>query len=144
MFRLRLAGTVGAGVVASMIVPASWRPDNFAARMSAPALAAPGKARIIDGTAIAAQIRSEIREQVVELKREHSVTPGLAVVLVGGRTDSKTYVRMKKRAAAEVAFYSVDREFPESVSEQELLTCVKELNEDPQVACTLIFRMTVP
>lgn len=44
-----------------------------------------------------------------ELKASHGVTPGLAVVLVGNRTDSATYVRMKKKAAEEVGFYSVDK-----------------------------------
>ena len=58
-------------------------------------------ARVIDGKAIAQEIREEIREFTEELVREHGVTPGLAVVLVGNRTDSSTYVRMKKKAAAE-------------------------------------------
>ena len=78
-------------------------------------------ARIIDGKAIAQAIREEIREVTEALVSEHGVTPGLAVVLVGSRTDSSTYVRMKKRAAAEVGFYSVDKEFPESVGQEELL-----------------------
>ena len=94
----------------------------------------PATARIIDGKSIAAQIRSEIRTHVDELKRDHGTTPGLAVVLVGNRTDSSTYVRMKKRAADEVGFYSVDRSFPESVTEEELLACVRDLNSDPKVS----------
>jgi hypothetical protein len=56
-------------------------------------------ARIIDGKAVAADIRGEIREATETLQREHGITPGLAVVLVGNRTDSATYVRMKKKAA---------------------------------------------
>ena len=90
-------------------------------------------ARVIDGKAIAQEIREEIREFTEELVREHGVTPGLAVVLVGNRTDSSTYVRMKKKAAAEVGFYSVDKEFPESVGQEELLACIRALNDDPKV-----------
>ena len=113
-----------------------YGPPNLSALapLGEAALAAPASARIIDGNAIAKQIRSEIREHVVQLQRDHSVTPGLAVVIVGSRTDSQTYVRMKKRVAAEVGFYSVDRELPESVEEKELLACIKELNADPKVA----------
>jgi len=66
------------------------------------------------------------------------VQPGLAVVLVGDRTDSSTYVRMKKRAADEVGFHSVDCKFSESVSEGELLECVRKLNSDPKVHGILV------
>jgi len=94
--------------------------------------------RIIDGTAVAIEIRGEIRAGTEALVESHGITPGLAVVLVGNRTDSSTYVRMKKRAAAEVGFYSVDKEFPESVSQEELLACVRSLNEDPKVHGILV------
>ena len=80
-----------------------------------------GGARIIDGKKIAAEIRAEVKEQVQKLKSEHGVTPGLAVVLVGERKDSQTYVRMKKRAADEIGFLSIDRKFDESISEERLL-----------------------
>jgi 5,10-methylene-tetrahydrofolate dehydrogenase/methenyl tetrahydrofolate cyclohydrolase len=94
--------------------------------------------RVIDGKAIAKAIREEICEGTEALVREHGVTPGLAVVLVGSRTDSSTYVRMKKRAAAEVGFYSVDKEFPESVGQEELLACIRALNDDPKVHGILV------
>ena len=107
-------------------------------------------ARVIDGKAIAQAIREEIREVTEALVREHGVTPGLAVVLVGSRTDSSTYVRMKKRAAAEVGFYSVDKEFPESVGQEELLACIRALNDDPKAlpspsarACILTQRHSI-
>ena len=95
-------------------------------------------ATIIDGKAISAEIRAEIKLHATELKEQHGVTPGLAVVLVGARTDSATYVRMKKKAAAEVAFHSVDKSFDESVSEAELLQCVSDLNADPEVHGILV------
>ena len=51
------------------------------------------RATLIDGAAIAAQIRIEVKSKVEELKALYGVTPGLAVILVGGRPDSATYVR---------------------------------------------------
>jgi len=55
------------------------------------------------GKAIAEQIRAELKEEVASLKSSTGVTPGLAVVLVGDRTDSATYVRMKRKACEEVS-----------------------------------------
>jgi len=95
-------------------------------------------AQIIDGRKIAAQIRSEVKEGSEELQEKHNTVPGLAVVLVGNRTDSATYGRMKKRAANEVGFYSVDKNFDERVSTQQLIECVKELNADPMVHGILV------
>lgn len=72
----------------------------------APAAAAT-EATLISGTAISKELRGELAEHVKEMQAEHGITPGLAVVLVGDRPDSATYVRMKKKAAAEVGFHSV-------------------------------------
>lgn len=102
------------------------------------ASAAGAPATLIDGKAIAAHVRAEVKEHVEQLAESHRVTPGLAVVLVGARTDSATYVRMKKKAAAEVGFYSVDREFAETVTEAEVLECVDELNRDPKIHGILV------
>ena len=52
-------------------------------------------ARLIDGQAFAMAIREELRAEVAALKSLHSVTPGLATLLVGARKDSQAYVRMK-------------------------------------------------
>jgi 5,10-methylene-tetrahydrofolate dehydrogenase/methenyl tetrahydrofolate cyclohydrolase len=71
-------------------------------------------AKKISGTEISKQIREELKDQVKLLQDEHSVTPGLAVVLVGERPDSATYVRMKKKAAAEIGFHSVDVTLPDT------------------------------
>ena len=141
--RLALASSLGAGAFAASLL---HRPTicevALAARSSAPAMcAAATPARIIDGKAVAATIRSEVRDAAVELKEKNGVTPGLAVVLVGNRTDSKTYVRMKKRAADECGFFSVDRKFDESVTQNELVETVRALNADPQVHAILVQRV---
>ena len=67
-------------------------------------------AQIIDGKAIAATIREEIKAEVEALQAATGQTPGLAAVLVGDRTDSQTYVRMKKKACAEVGINSIGRD----------------------------------
>jgi 5,10-methylene-tetrahydrofolate dehydrogenase/methenyl tetrahydrofolate cyclohydrolase len=73
-------------------------------------------ASMISGTAIAKELREELKMEVQALQSEHSVTPGLAVVLVGDRPDSATYVRMKKKAAAEIGFHSVDVTMPDTAT----------------------------
>jgi 5,10-methylene-tetrahydrofolate dehydrogenase/methenyl tetrahydrofolate cyclohydrolase len=85
-------------------------------------------ANIIDGTAIAAQIRTELKATIDELKEEFGVVPGLAVVLVGGRRDSATYVRMKKKACAEIGMASFGFDYPAEVSQEELIAKIDELN----------------
>ncbi len=86
-------------------------------------------AELIDGNAIAAQIRVELKERVTEIHESLGVTPGLAVVLVGERRDSATYVRMKKKACAEIGVNSFGIDYPADVSEAELLAKIDELNE---------------
>jgi 5,10-methylene-tetrahydrofolate dehydrogenase/methenyl tetrahydrofolate cyclohydrolase len=95
-------------------------------------------AAIIDGKAIAAAIREEIRQEVEALEATSGHTPGLATVLVGGRRDSQTYVRMKKRACEEVGIVSFGRELPEDVSQETLLQVVADLNADPRVHGILV------
>ena len=89
----------------------------------------------IDGKATAAILRGEVTEQTKELLASHSVTPGLAVVLVGERPDSATYVRMKKKAAAEIGFLNVDVQLPEDVTQERLLEVVDELNGRSTSTC---------
>jgi 5,10-methylene-tetrahydrofolate dehydrogenase/methenyl tetrahydrofolate cyclohydrolase len=95
-------------------------------------------ASLIDGKAIAATIREEIRQEVAEMKNQYGRVPGLATVLVGQRKDSETYVRMKKRACAEAGITSFGRELPMDVSQNELLEVVSELNADPDVHGILV------
>lgn len=93
---------------------------------------------LIDGKAIAATIRGEIREDVQALRSRFGEAPGLATVLVGGRRDSETYVRMKKKACAEVGITSFGRELPEDVSQDALLDIVAALNADPAIHGILV------
>ncbi len=87
-------------------------------------------ATIIDGNAIAQQVRDEVRRDVERLAAK-GVTPGLAVVLVGENPSSVSYVRGKTRDAVDVGMRSETIRRPSEISQAELLALVAELNADP-------------
>lgn len=90
------------------------------------------QAAIIDGRKIAEAVRSEIRAEVARLRGEHrGRRPGLSAVLCGAREDSRTYVRLKKRAAEECGFADFSVEFPATVTQAELEGAVEALSRNP-------------
>ena len=95
-------------------------------------------AEILDGKAIASTIREEVREKVAELKQRYGKVPGLAVVLVGERKDSQTYVRSKKKACEEAGIASFGTDLPEDATEEEVLAVVAAYNADPNVHGILV------
>jgi methylenetetrahydrofolate dehydrogenase (NADP+) / methenyltetrahydrofolate cyclohydrolase len=95
-------------------------------------------ATIIDGTAIAAQIRAEVQAGVEALKKERGIPPGLAVVLVGDNPASKSYVKGKNKEAHEIGIYSEQHNLPASTGEAELLSVVDRLNHDPKIHGILV------
>lgn len=95
-------------------------------------------AKIIDGKAIAQQMRAEIKAQAQELKSKHGITPGLAVVLVGQDPASQVYVRMKGKACAEAEFFSDEHKLPAETSEADLLELVAKLNADDRIHGILV------
>lgn len=95
-------------------------------------------AELIDGKAIAATIRGEIKAEVEAMKEQYGKVPGLATVLVGARKDSQTYVRMKKKACAEVGITSFGYDLPADISQDDLLKVVRELNANPEVNGILV------
>ncbi|XP_068338026.1 bifunctional protein FolD 2-like [Pyrus communis] len=96
------------------------------------------KAAIIDGKAIAQTIRNEIAEEVRHLSQKYGKVPGLAVVIVGTRKDSQSYVSMKRKACVEVGIKSVDIDLPENVSQDDLIAKVHELNATSDVHGILV------
>ena len=90
-------------------------------------------AQILDGRACAKQIKAELTEAVATLA-ESGVVPGLGTVLVGEDPGSKWYVAGKHRDCAEVGIHSIRHDLPESVSQDELLAVIDELNNND--ACT--------
>jgi len=95
-------------------------------------------ARIIDGKAIADELRARVTAQVQRLNARHGLTPGLAVVLVGNDPASETYVRSKTKAVLEAGMRSFDHRLPASISQAELLRLVQALNHDAAVHGILV------
>lgn len=93
--------------------------------------------KIIDGKALAAQLREEIAAGTAELKGQ-GVTPGLAVVLVGSDPASQVYVSMKEKACAAAGIFSDEHKLPEETSEAQLLALVDQLNRDPRIDGILV------
>jgi methylenetetrahydrofolate dehydrogenase (NADP+)/methenyltetrahydrofolate cyclohydrolase len=95
-------------------------------------------AKIIDGKSYAEGLRARIAGHVERLKREHGVTPGLAVVIVGHDPGSEIYVSQKAKQTVEVGMHSEKYELPEEASEAEVLALVQNLNADPAIHGILV------
>jgi methylenetetrahydrofolate dehydrogenase (NADP+) / methenyltetrahydrofolate cyclohydrolase len=89
-------------------------------------------ARILDGKATSAQIRSEVAERVQALSGK-GIIPGLAAVLVGDDAASRIYVGQKHKASADVGIRSEQVDLPAYVTEHELLATIRRLNRDPEI-----------
>jgi len=93
---------------------------------------------IIDGKAIAADIRREVREESDRLEARGKRRPGLAVVLVGDDPASRIYVRNKRAACEECGLVSVSHDLPHSATQTELLSLIERLNSDPAIDGILV------
>lgn len=99
-------------------------------------------AKILDGKATAAAIKSELAERVARL-REQGIVPGLGTILVGDDPGSQWYVAGKHRDCAEVGIASIRRDLPVDISQTELEAVIEELNADPD--CTgFIVQLPLP
>lgn len=94
-------------------------------------------AQIIDGKAISAKVKAEVREEADALKAK-GISIGLAVVIVGNNPASRVYVNNKKKACAEVGFESSEYALPEETTQEELLALVDKLNNDDKVNGILV------
>jgi methylenetetrahydrofolate dehydrogenase (NADP+)/methenyltetrahydrofolate cyclohydrolase len=90
-------------------------------------------ASILDGKATAAKVKADLKGRVAKLA-ERGITPGLGTVLVGDDPGSHAYVAGKHRDCAQVGISSIRRDLPETSTQEQVETVVRELNEDP--ACT--------
>lgn len=91
-------------------------------------------AKIIDGKAVAKQIRADVKKKVKKLKSK----PGLAVVLVGKNPASHIYVSMKKKACKEAGIYSEKYELDENTPEDKLLKLIDDLNQNKKIHGILV------
>jgi methylenetetrahydrofolate dehydrogenase (NADP+)/methenyltetrahydrofolate cyclohydrolase len=95
-------------------------------------------ASIIDGKVIAADLRARVADEVARVKRDHELTPGLAVVLVGSDPASEVYVRSKHKQTQAAGMASFEHVLPADVAQADLLVLVAKLNADPAVHGILV------
>jgi len=88
--------------------------------------------QLINGTAVAARVKQRLKAEVATLQSQ-GITPGLAVILVGGDPASRVYVNNKKKACAETGLYSEEHTLPEDTTQEELLALVARLNQNPAI-----------
>jgi methylenetetrahydrofolate dehydrogenase (NADP+)/methenyltetrahydrofolate cyclohydrolase len=92
----------------------------------------------IDGKKVAAELRTELKKKVAELKSKHNTVPGLTVILVGEDIPSKIYVKNKEKSAIEVGINSEVIRYPANLEEKILLDKIKELNNNNKVSGILV------
>ena len=95
-------------------------------------------AKIIDGKIIASELRARVAGEVARVQREHGLTPGLAVVLVGSDPASQIYVRSKHKQTEAAGMASFQHVLPEDVAQDDLLALIAKLNRDPAVHGILV------
>ncbi|KAK9237697.1 formate--tetrahydrofolate ligase-domain-containing protein [Lipomyces kononenkoae] len=101
-------------------------------------------AEIIDGTALAKSIRDSLNAEISEAQRVNPLfKPSLTIIQVGNRPDSSTYVRMKLKAAQEANIICTLKNFPDTITEIDLLSEINALNDDPSVHGILV-QLPVP
>ena len=96
------------------------------------------KTKIIDGRAMAAEVREQVSRKVAALNQRHGLVPGLAVVLVGNNPASQIYIRNKGKATKAAGMNSFEHRFDASLSEGDLLKLIDQLNKDQTVNGILV------
>lgn len=95
-------------------------------------------AKIIDGKIIAADLRARVADEVTRVKRDHGLTPGLAVVLVGNDPASEVYVRNKAKQTEAAGMASFEHKLPADTPQKDLLALIAKLNDDASVHGILV------
>ena len=93
---------------------------------------------LLDGKALSAKIKEEVKVEVTQIVKEKEITPGLAVILVGNDAASATYVASKAKACKEAGIYSVVHEMPETITQEELLETINLMNNNPKLDGILV------
>lgn len=95
-------------------------------------------AQIISGTELSKNIKFNVAEKIQHYLQQGKRAPGLAVILVGADPASQVYVGSKRRSCEELGIYSKSYDLPAETTEQELLTLIEQLNQDPQIDGILV------
>ncbi len=93
--------------------------------------------QILDGKALSEKITNQVSKEVKQLK-EKSITPGLAVMLVGNDPASHAYVSMKAKACKKTGIYSIVHEMPEDISQEKILETISMMNKNPNINGILV------
>ena len=93
---------------------------------------------IIDGKKEAANLREEIKNEILEIKKKTNKNPNLTVILIGDFTPSQIYVRNKEKNSTEVGITSNVIKYPKEVKEKEVLDKINELNNDKNISGILV------
>lgn len=97
-------------------------------------MAASEPAKILNGKQIAAGIRDSVKQQIIKLREQCAgFKPRLVILQVGDKEDSNIYIRMKIKAGAEAGVDVQHKKLSRDVSEYQLISCIKSLNDDPKV-----------
>lgn len=95
-------------------------------------------AKILDGKAVSQRVKNALKDETEKFIEKYGIKPGLAVVIVGDDPASRVYVNSKKKACAEIGYYSEEHALPESTTEGELLSLVEKLNGDEKIHGILV------
>ena len=93
---------------------------------------------LIDGKKAAAELREELKQEVLGLKEKFNKIPGLTVILIGDMAPSQIYVRNKEKSANEVGLKSEVIKYPEDIEEKIVLETIEKLNKDNTVSGILV------
>jgi len=94
--------------------------------------------QLLDGKALSEKIKQNLKIEIDEFKKQTKTTPGLAVILVGDDAASHTYVEMKARACEKVGIYGITHKMPIDISEQDILSTVEMINNNPKIHGLLV------
>ena len=94
--------------------------------------------QIIDGNTVGARYREAVKQQAIAFKEKHGFAPGLGVVLVGDDPASEMYVNMKRRACERVGLVSFAHVLPQTVTHEEVMQAVQDMNDDPKIHGILV------
>lgn len=95
-------------------------------------------AKILSGTKLSKTMRAEMANDVAQLKSQHNITPGLAVVLVGDDPASLSYIKGKRKACADIGLHAIEHNLTADQPESDLLSLIDQLNNDPTIHGILV------
>jgi len=93
--------------------------------------------QILDGKELSTSIKDELKNKVIKLKAE-SITPGLAVIIVGDDVASHTYVKMKESACEKIGIYSIVHKMPSDISQEKIMETIQMMNTNPNIDGILV------